>query len=140
MFRQREEKSTAEMLYQDTEKYTPYHLPTGFESVLDRDFGIVFVACGAQNDCIIVPSNDLYNLYVGDKKGMYEELCADFDLCMKRALEIVDGIVPSERGISNLQIKLLAPEYPTTALNWYGANCCICWKTWKAVIRGGGSG
>lgn len=140
LFRQREEKSTAEMLYQDTEKYTPYHLPTGFESVLDRDFGVVFVACGEQNDCIIVPGNDLYNLYVGDKKSMYEELCADFDLCMKRALEIVDGIVPSERGISNLQIKLLAPEYPTTALNWYGANCCICWKTWKDVIKGGGCG
>ena len=140
LFRQREEKSTAEMLYQDTEKYTPYHLPTGFESVLDRDFGIVFVACGAQNDCIIVPCNDLYNLYVGDKKSMREELCGDFDLCMKRALEIVDGIVPSERGISNLQIKLLAPEYPTTALNWYGANCCICWKTWKDVIKGGGCG
>ncbi|MEG1753643.1 MAG: hypothetical protein RR234_06985, partial [Christensenella sp.] len=45
-----------------------------------------------------------------------------------------DTFIPSDRSIGDMQIQLLAPEYPTTALNWYGANCCICWKTWKGTV------
>ena len=137
LFREFKEKNTADMLYQDDEVYTPYHLPNGFESVSDRDFGVVFVACGDKADCIIIPNGDLYILYVGDKQSISKELYGDFDSCMKQGRDHVGEIVPSEKCISNMQIKLLAPEYPTTALNWYGANCCICWKTWKDVIRCG---
>jgi hypothetical protein len=52
-------------------------------------------------------------------------------------MESVGTVHTSDRGISNMQIKLLAPEYPTSALTWDGANCCICWKTWKEEIAKG---
>lgn len=128
------EKATADVIYQNDDEYTPYHLPVGFESVSDKDFGIVFVACGLENDCIIVPVGDKYILYAGDKKSVKKEFSGSFDECIRRGSKAVGKLNVSDRGISNMQIKMLAPEYPTTALNWNGANCCICWKTWKEVI------
>ena len=139
LFRKQEEKNTKDVLYQEESTYTPYHLADPFESVLDRDFGVVFVACGEHKDCIMVARDDFYVLYVGDKQTMCKKMQGAFDMCMKYGLESIGKVIKDERGISNMQIKLLAPEYPTTALTWYGANCCICWKTWKSVIKGGGS-
>ena len=133
-FRQTEEKSTAQLIYKSDDKYTPYHLPKGFESVNDKDYGIVFVACALKMDCIIVEKGAGYILYVGDKKSVKKEYEGDFDACIKKAVDAAGEIVINDREISNMQIKLLAPEYPTTALNWDGANCCICWKAWKEVI------
>ena len=120
------------------EVYTPYHLPKGFESVSDKDLGIVFVACGKAVDCMIIPKGDKYVLYMGDKVAIGVELRGDFDSCIRQAMECLcdEAFDECTRPISKMQIKLLAPEYPTAALSWYGANCCICWKTWRGDIVG----
>lgn len=137
-------RKTEQVIYRDNDIYTPYHLPEGFESVNDKDFGIVFVACGEKSDCIIVgegcishKNDKTYTLYVSDKKTLRTEMQADFDKCITMAVAISGEIEVSDRPISNMQIKLLAPQYPTTALGWHGANCCICWKTWKECIKNG---
>lgn len=132
--REESDKFTEQVLYIEDEHYTPYHLPKGFETVNDSDYGIVFVACGAVSDCIIVGSREGYTLFLGNKTSLKRELCSDFDKCIQRAIAELGELNPENRPISNLQIKLLAPDYPTTALDWHGANCCICWKTWKDEI------
>ncbi len=136
-FKSNEEKSTAEFICQDDEKYTPYHLPKGFESVNDTDYGIVFVACGSKNDCIILEKGNTHVLYCGDKSNVLKAYSGSFDDCMKRGAEVIGNIEYDDRPISKMQIKMLAPEYPTTALDRHGANCCLCWKTWKNTIKGG---
>ena len=137
LFRSNEEKSTETVMFQEESAYTPYHLPKGFETVNDKDYGIVYVACGQKKDCIIVEKNGVYVLYCGNKKSLSEGFKGDFDSCIRKGMSIVGELEPSDRPISNMQIKLLAPEYPTMALNWDGANCCICWKTWKEVVVNG---
>ena len=132
-----EDKGTAEVVGIYDKVYTPYHLPKGFESVSDKDFGIVFVACGKAVDCIIVPDGDDYVLYESNKIELGDApFVGDFDSCMKEALEDLhnEEFDDCDKPIGKMQIKLLAPEYPTTALSWYGANCCICWKTWKRAL------
>lgn len=129
-----EEKGTADMIYQSDDKFTPYHLPEGFESVNDKDYGIVFVACGKENDCIIIEKDGKYILFAGDKKSMFKAITGDLDACLRKGCSLVGEVDVTDKPISNMQIKLLAPEYPTTALTWHGANCCICWKTWKEIV------
>lgn len=129
-----EEKNTAQVLYQSDDKFTPYHLPKGFESVNDKDFGIVFVACGKETDCIVVETDGKYTMFAGDKRTLCKAVTGDFESCIQKGVKIVGNIEVSDREISNMQIKMLAPEYPTSALTWHGANCCICWKTWKATV------
>ena len=132
-----EEKSTAELMGLEDQIYTPYHLPRGFDSVSDKDFGIVFVACGEKNDCIIIGSGDKYSLYCGNKKNIVKAQTGDFDSCIRAGISVIgENIDTLDKPISKMQIKLLAPEYPTMALTRHGANCCICWKTWKSTIRG----
>ncbi len=128
------EKGTAQMIHKSNEDYTPYHLPKGFESVNDKDFGIVFVACGHEKDCIIVQTDGGHHLYCGNKKSVDKTKTGTFEECISLAVDAVGGVSETDRPISNLQIKMLAPEYPTSALTWDGANCCICWKTWKETI------
>lgn len=130
-----EEKGTAELIYQSDKKFTPYHLPKGFESVNDKDYGIVFVACGKENDSIIVEKNGSYTLFAGDKSSLFEVQNGAFEDCINKGVSLVGNIEVSDKPISNMQIKMLAPEYPTSALTWHGANCCICWKTWKSTIK-----
>lgn len=131
-----EERGSSEIVGQYDNKWTPYHLPKGFETVNDSDYGIVYVACGPDLDCIIVERNEIYNLYIGDKTSLKKEIQGSFDLCMMKAVNVLGVVNIPDKGISKMQIKLLAPEYPTSALDWYGANCTICWKHWKEVIRG----
>lgn len=135
LFKNSSEEWEASLIRQDNAKFTPYHLPKGFETVNDKDFGIIFAACGLGHDCIITGSNVNYTLWVGDKKSMKKLLDGDFEACIKRGISIVGEIELADRPISNMQIKLLAPDYPTMTLDWNGANCCICWKTWKEVIK-----
>lgn len=130
------ERFTEEVIYKEDSKYTPYHMPPGFETVNDSDYGIVYVACGENNDCITVAEGEGYTLYTGDKTTIRNAYTGDFDTCIRKGVAAVGYIEPSDRPISNIQIRMLAPEYPTTALTWDGANCCICWKTWKSVIVG----
>lgn len=136
-FKSGEEKNTSALIDQDDGKYTPYHLPKGFESVNDSDYGIVFVACGSKNDCIILQEENTNILYCGDKSNVLKAYSGSFDDCMKRGAEVIGNIEYDDRPISKMQIKMLAPEYPTTALDRHGANCCLCWKTWKNTIKGG---
>ena len=129
-----EEKGTAVYQQADTQTYTPYHLPEGFESVNDKDFGIAFVCCGKDKDAIMVERNNSYVLYIGDKAKISRNFVGTFEDCINMAVVAVGKQEKRDRPISNLQIKMLAPEYPTTALDWDGANCCICFKTWKKEI------
>lgn len=134
LFRETEREEATEsarMIYSENAKYTPYHLPNGFETVNDSDFGIVFVACGETCDCIVIGIEEEYLLYVGDKKVLELKTKGDFDTCIRVALSLLGEIKRSDKPVSNMQISLLAPEYPTMALDFYGANCCICWKIWK---------
>ena len=136
-FRQMDEaeKSTAEIIYKSEDNYTPYHLPKGFESVNDEDFGIAFVACGEDKDCIIVGKDSEYVLFEGDKRSIKKIKTGDFESCINSAVEYMGEIETSDKPISKLQIKMLAPKYPTSALTWDGANSCICFMTWKEVIQ-----
>lgn len=129
------EKFTRSYTDADSREYTPYHPPTGFETVLDADLGIVFAACGRERDCIIVPDGEAYAAFLGDKTQITDTVRGDFDACAMRGTEWLGTVVlDTDKPISKLQIQLLAPEYATTAMNRYGANCCICWKTWKKEI------
>lgn len=130
-----EDRCTDEVTGQFERKYTPYHLPEGFETVSDADYGIVIAACGTKTDCIIAEKNGNYNLFVGNKTTLEKAFCGDFDSCMRRAVEVIGKIEIEDKPISKMQIKLLAPEYPTSALSRHGANCCICWKTWKDIVK-----
>lgn len=131
-----EKTDTSEMVEQSEETFTPYHLPVGFESVNDRDYGIVFVACGNGSDCIILEGDDGYITYYGNKREITRAHEGSFQECIQLAMDLIGEISVSDRPISNLQIKMLAPEYPTNTLTWDGANCCLCWKTWKSTIAG----
>ncbi len=111
--------------------YTPYHLPAGFESVYDREVGTVYVACGENRDCIILKAGESYRLLVSDKKQLTKQGEGSFSECMQEAIRTAGRIDTNPRRISKMQIQLLAPEYSTLALDWYGANCCLCWKVWR---------
>lgn len=138
LFKGSGEEWEASLIMQDKGEFTPYHLPKGFESVNDKDYGIVYVACGKQADSIIVKNESDYTLWTGDKRHIVLTFEGSFDECIKWGIENVGEMVMSDRPISNIQIKMLSPEYPTMTLTWDGANCCICWKTWKEVIQKGG--
>lgn len=128
------EKTTATVSHQAEEIYTPYHLPAGFETVPDKDIGIVYVACGDKGDCIIIPNDNSCTLFVGDKQALKNTLISDFDSCVRKGADYIGKTPDTDKPIGKMQIRMLAPEYPTAALSWYGANCCICWKLWKDVI------
>lgn len=134
-----EEKGTADYILSDGAAYTPYHTPEGFETVHDQEYGIVFVACGSRRDCLITGSGGCFHAHMGDKTRLKKTVSGSFDECVKAGFAwLGKQSPPPERPISDMQIRLLAPAYPTTALTWYGANCAICWKTWKPVIQNTG--
>ncbi len=116
------------------QSYTPYNPPFGFETVLDKDYGIVLVACGKNKDFILITEEKCCAAYFGDKLSIKKQASGDFDTLVKSGIEWIGEVEKPDRPISRLQIELLAPEYATTAMDWYGANCCICWKTWKGEI------
>ncbi len=142
LFRSHEanDKSTAE--YQENPsgyEFTPYNPPQGFETVSDKHYGVVFVSCGSVHDCIILKAqgtDNTYHVFLGDKKELFAHDSGTFDDCVKKGMAWCGAIeADPARTISRLQTRLLAPEFATSALTWYGANCCICWKTWRGMIR-----
>ncbi|MBR2500332.1 MAG: DEAD/DEAH box helicase [Clostridia bacterium] len=135
LFAEKTERASADVIERNDDVYTPYNAPKGFETINDMDYGIVFVACGEKKDCIIVQTEEKYILYTGDKKTLLRTKIGDFNKCLNSAFSIADVKEEIAKPISNMQIKLLAPEYPTQTLTWYGANCCICWKTWKSTVK-----
>lgn len=126
--------TSAQVLLCEDKRYSPYHLPKGIESINDKELGIVYVACGVERDCIVVCDDGEYKLFSTDKRTLKKEIRGDFDTVADEALRIVGNTQPEQRPISKLQIQLLAPDYPTAALDWYSANCCICWKTWRGEV------
>lgn len=133
--RTRSERESGDVVGQFDAVYTPYHLPEGFETVNDGDYGIVFVACGVKTDCIIVKNGEGYSVLVGNKTSLKLEKTADFNGCMEAAVKLVDITERGDKPISTMQIRVLSPEYPTSALDYYGANCCITWKCWKDEVK-----
>lgn len=133
-YRETVEKNTAEIISYEYERYTPYHLPRGFETVSDSDYGIVYIACGNKSDCIIVQKNDNYALFKGDKNTIRIIGFGEFDTIFREAEKLTGEIHDSDEPITKTQIKMLAPEYPTMTLTRHGANCVICWKIWKKEI------
>ena len=72
---------------------------------------------------------------MGNKERIIDSVIGDFSECADCGIKWLGDIPPQTvEPISRLQIQLLAPEYATTAMSRYGANCCICWKTWKNDI------
>lgn len=136
LFREKEEKGTAYYSEEIAEtKHTPYHAPEGFETLNDASYGIIFVSCGKVRDCLVVPYGDAYRAFLGDKTCVRPAYSGSFSDCIEVGLHCCGTpLFDGDRAISRLQIRLLAPEFPTSALTWYGANCCICWKTWRDVI------
>lgn len=134
LFREKAAKGTAQIVNENHDAYTPYHLPCGFETVSDSDYGIVIASCGTETDCLLVPQGEVYVLFIGDKKSLVRRKKGTFEDCITAAVNASDALPGTDKPISNLQIKMLAPEYPTSALTWSGANCCICWKTWKQTV------
>ena len=133
---QANDKSTADYQLADITEHTPYNTPKGFETVNDSDFGIVYVACGTKRDCLITSSGDSFIACLGDKTSIKDSVPGSFNDCVEAGLLwLGEQPEPPERPISDMQIRLIAPDYPTTALTWYGANCTICWKTWKSVVQ-----
>lgn len=123
-----------ELKLQSDETYTPYHLPAGFESVNDKDHGIVFVACGEAVDALIVALREQWQVYLTDKKTLYKGIASDFATCIEYAQGAIGEAVEDDSPLTKMQVKLLAPEYPTATLTKSGADCCICWKCWKKKI------
>lgn len=129
------EKVTRDYTTESEQNYTPYNPPYSFETVLDKDFGIVFVACGNDKDCIIITYEKTCVAFFGDKSKIVKFKASDFGTLANEGANWIGTITKPDRPISRLQTELLAPEYATTTLDWYGANCCICWKTWKEEIK-----
>ena len=132
----KKERLTADFDLGEEEEFTPYHPPKGFETVSDAEFGIVLSACCENCDCIIVSDGDRYTAYLTDKNKITRQLSGDFDTVAKEAAVYIGDIGERiEKAISKIQIRMLAPDYATTAMDWYQANCCIAWKVWKEEIR-----
>ena len=137
LFRERKEKVTAQYAQAAPERYTPYHPPAGFETICDGKHGIVFVSCGERRDCIVLKQgeNGQYSAFCGDKASVWLACAGSFSACIDAGMAWCGEPLSDEsKSISAMQTRLLAPEFQTGALTWYGANCCICWKTWREVI------
>lgn len=136
LFKPKNYKESETKVYTTEEEhsYTPYNPPYGFETVLDKDFGIVLVGCGSKNDCIIITEKNSNNAFFGNKVSLVKQKSGEFAALAEEGVNWIGEITKPERPISRLQTELLAPEYATSALDWYGANCCICWKMWKEEI------
>jgi len=132
---EQEEKQTAIYVESDGAEHTPYNPPEGFETILDKDFGIIFVSCTPTKDCIVISKDESYVAFTGNKEDIHIAHIGTFGECVQHGTVATVENKPistvENKPISNVQIRLLAPEYPTTAMTWSGANCAICWKTWK---------
>lgn len=127
------EKTTAEYTEGTEERYTPYNPPADFETVLDKDLGLAYVICGVR-DSIIISLGTEFLLFFSDKRTLGFICKGSFGELADKGIEYAGAVFKPDRAISKLQVALLAPEYATTALDWYGGNCCICLKTWKGEI------
>ena len=77
-------------------------------------------------------------MYTTNKKTIEKQFDGTFAECIEIGRAYIGEINVTQKPISNIQISLLAPEYPTNTLNWHGANCCICFKAWKGELNNAG--
>lgn len=136
--REEKEKIREQVIYSDKTEYTPYSPPMGWETLNDEIAGIVFVLSGSDRDAIVVGFNNNYTLFTTNKSTIKKEISGEFEKCViagdKYVKETSQAVWLNERLISNMQIKKLAPKHPTMTLTWYGANCLICWETWRKAV------
>lgn len=130
-------KETAQFM--DKQEHTPYSLPVGWESLNDENFGIVFVISGSDKDAIVIKCHDSFTLFITDKTSIKKSLTDTLHNCIslgdKMVKETSKAVWEDERLISKMQIKKLAPKYPTMTLTWHSANCIICFETWKKEVQ-----
>lgn len=136
------EKTILQTQLNQMRQISPYAPPKGFETVSDEDMGIVFVACAQDRDALIAAQNGKYYCFASNKTKCVLIAEDDFEHSITAAENWIKETEPnfaemqdSYRQIGKMQIKMLAPEYSTMTLTWYGANCCICWKAWKKTIK-----
>ena len=140
-FIKRENKKEKEQaVFTEKEEYKPYSLPIGWESLNDDDIGIVYSLSGSNRDAIVLKDKerDMFVLFITDKTSIKKWLYSDFNECILQGDNYVkessSAVWEDNRLISKMQIKKLAPKYPTMTLTWHSANCFICWETWRKEV------
>lgn len=133
------EKPKEQAIFKEKQEYTPYSLPTGWESLNDELQGIVYVLSGSNRDALIIKNQDVFNLYLTDKANIKRSITDKLHSCLKLGDEYVketsSNVWEDKRLISKMQVKKLSPKYPTMTLTWHSANCIICWESWREVIN-----
>lgn len=137
------EKEKFEAKFDNSQEYTPYSLPIGWTSLDDEIFGIVYVISGSNRDAIVIKDRESnkFTLYKTDKSELKIMLERDeFTNCINLGDKFVketskDIWNDNNKPISNIQIKRLAPKYPTQTYTWHTANCVIAWETWKKEVE-----
>jgi superfamily II DNA or RNA helicase len=133
-------KVHVEAKYEEAKSFKPYAPPKKFETLNDADAGIVYVCCSSMQDAIIVKSKKSYTYYHTDKTRIVGTIGGEFDALVAFAIEQIKKETPNffetegDAPISDMQLKRLAVKYPTTTLDFYTANCLLCWETWKGEI------
>lgn len=133
-----QEKIKEQASYKDKEEFTPYSPPVGWESLNDDAVGIVYVISGSDKDAIVVKSQDIFKLFITDKKTLTAQTSGTFDECVKQGDEYVKKtslkIWEETSLINKMQTRKLSPKYPTMTLTKYSANCIICWESWRKAV------
>ena len=126
--------------YAEKVEYTPYSQPVGWESLNDDEVGIVYSLSGSNRDAIVVKdiAKNSFVLFITDKTSIKKWILSDFNECILQGDNYVKetsfAVWDDKRLISKMQIKKLAPKYPTMTLTWHSANCIICWETWRKEV------
>jgi len=145
------EKAYVEPEFSTGKEFKPYNPPKKFETLNDGENGIVYVCCSPRADAIIVKKNDKYLYYLTNKESIKhfgtdgaDENDGSFDYAVKASMSHVrsfykkteqDFFESEQTGeVSKMQLRRLACKYPTTTLNFYTANCLLCYETWKGEI------
>lgn len=146
-FKQEKEVESLNAEFGKARESTPYSLPAGWESINDPEANIVYVACGRTHDAIVVKSGQEFTLWISDKDKIRKHCEGSFSECIGTGTTQMLKADPdfaeeqkSDRQISDIQVGRIAPKYSAMALNWYGANCVICWEAWRGEINGATTG
>jgi superfamily II DNA or RNA helicase len=155
MVRGKKDKKQIEPEFDDHKEFKPYNPPKMFETINDEEHGIVYVCCSPRADAVIVNKDGRYVCYITDKEkirlccGTYcDENDGSFDYVVKDAMSSIRSFYTCQQNrehdffesdppageISKMQLRRLACKYPTTTLNFYEANCFLCYDTWRAEI------
>lgn len=136
------EKEKFDAKFDGTQEYTPYSLPIGWTSLDDENFGIVYVISGSDRDAIVIKNKNTnkFSLFKTNKNELkkmleHDEFANCINLGDKFVKETSKDIWNDNKPISKIQIRRLAPKYPTQSHSWHSANCVIAWETWKKEVE-----